>query len=570
LNGGLTYSTTALWGKSLDFDGSDDSASIPDHATLQLGSQFLISQPVRFGTGSLSAIRTIISKESADTSAKEYRLEWDPARGLVFYWANDAGDWEGEESIWWLPTVETWYKLCVGYASGTIYFFVNGTLVGSAERTISLYAGSNPVWIGMSQATGAANPFLGQMDESLLIKGDWSAYLDVDDPSAQSAEWHVTKKYDIVNAAVATINPGTVTGQFAYWDGSAWGPCDNTKLLWDNSGGKLTLNALLLSGLTASQIVETDASKNLISAAKGTAYNKSFGTGAGNVCQGNDSRLSDARTPTSHAHGNITNDGKIGSTSGLPLITTTAGAVTVGSFGSSAGTFCAGDDSRLSNSRTPTAHNLVDTTGHPVSGLTSGHVLKASGATTYGFAALAWSEVNKSTSSLADITTRSAGDLSSGNLAVARMPTGGTWELSSELKVTSSQSDKSVLFPTSKQIQTTKADDAMFLITSNSDFGGATSGFLFITSRAGAGVDGNWAMFAFSTHISGTAFMTLIDSGGDVSFEASTSYLNGASGTDGVITCSANSSGGSAWYLQFENRSGETRTFSAQVIALSL
>ncbi len=41
-----------------------------------------------------------------------------------------------------------------------------------------------------------------------------------------------------------------------------------------------------------------------------------------------DSRLSDARTPTSHTHGDITNDGKIGSTAGKILITGTAGAIT--------------------------------------------------------------------------------------------------------------------------------------------------------------------------------------------------------------------------------------------------
>lgn len=46
------------------------------------------------------------------------------------------------------------------------------------------------------------------------------------------------------------------------------------------------------SYLTASSIVETDASKNLISAAKNTAYNKAFGTTAGTVAEGNDSRFS--------------------------------------------------------------------------------------------------------------------------------------------------------------------------------------------------------------------------------------------------------------------------------------
>jgi len=35
--------------------------------------------------------------------------------------------------------------------------------------------------------------------------------------------------------------------------------------------------------------------------AKGTAFNKDFGTAAGSVCQGNDSRLSDARIPTTHS-----------------------------------------------------------------------------------------------------------------------------------------------------------------------------------------------------------------------------------------------------------------------------
>ena len=44
---------------------------------------------------------------------------------------------------------------------------------------------------------------------------------------------------------------------------------------------------------------------------------------------------------------------------------------------------------------------------HTVSGLTSGQVLRATGATTAAFGSLLWSEVNKTTSSIADITSRS-------------------------------------------------------------------------------------------------------------------------------------------------------------------
>jgi hypothetical protein len=61
-------------------------------------------------------------------------------------------------------------------------------------------------------------------------------------------------------------------------------------------------------------------------------------------------------TPSAHTHGNISNTGAIGSTANLPLITTTSGVVTVGSFGTTANTFCQGNDSRLSDARTPTAH----------------------------------------------------------------------------------------------------------------------------------------------------------------------------------------------------------------------
>ena len=83
----------------------------------------------------------------------------------------------------------------------------------------------------------------------------------------------------------------------------------------------------------------------------------SYGATAGTAAQGNDPRLSDARTPTLHTHGNITNAGSIGATANLPIITTTSGVLTTGSFGTAASTFCQGNDSRLSDARTPTAHS---------------------------------------------------------------------------------------------------------------------------------------------------------------------------------------------------------------------
>jgi hypothetical protein len=74
-----------------------------------------------------------------------------------------------------------------------------------------------------------------------------------------------------------------------------------------------------------------------------TTIDAVFGTASGTVCQGNDSRLSDSRTPTSHTHGNITNAGAIGSTSGLPIKTGTSGVLEAGAFGTGAGQFSEGN-----------------------------------------------------------------------------------------------------------------------------------------------------------------------------------------------------------------------------------
>jgi len=51
---------------------------------------------------------------------------------------------------------------------------------------------------------------------------------------------------------------------------------------------------------------------------------------------------------SSHTHGNISNDGKIGSTENKPLITTTNGQITTGAFGTTANTFAEGNHSHNS------------------------------------------------------------------------------------------------------------------------------------------------------------------------------------------------------------------------------
>jgi hypothetical protein len=121
-------------------------------------------------------------------------------------------------------------------------------------------------------------------------------------------------------------------------------------------------NAAFASGthahgnITNAGAIGTTATLPIITGASGVLTAGSFGTTAGTFAQGNDARLSDARTPLAHTHGNITNVGAIGTTANLPIITSTSGVLVAGSFGSTANTFTQGNDSRLSDARTPLSH----------------------------------------------------------------------------------------------------------------------------------------------------------------------------------------------------------------------
>ena len=63
---------------------------------------------------------------------------------------------------------------------------------------------------------------------------------------------------------------------------------------------------------------------------------------------------------TTHTHGNITSDGKIGSTSGKPIITTTNGKLTTGSFGTTSGSFAEGNHTHSSYTSSSDVDSQID------------------------------------------------------------------------------------------------------------------------------------------------------------------------------------------------------------------
>jgi len=137
----------------------------------------------------------------------------------------------------------------------------------------------------------------------------------------------------------ALTQSSATTGQVATWDGAAWVP-------QTTDPGVTSYNDLTDVPSTFPPATHSHSAAEITS---GTLDLARIPTGTTNatVALGNDTRFSDARTPASHVHGNITNAGAIGVTSGVPVITGTSGVLQAGSFGTTSGTFCQGNDSRL-------------------------------------------------------------------------------------------------------------------------------------------------------------------------------------------------------------------------------
>jgi hypothetical protein len=124
---------------------------------------------------------------------------------------------------------------------------------------------------------------------------------------------------------------------------------------------------------------------------KNTAFNKNFGTVSGTVCDGADSRLSNSR-PASDVYAWAKAAGKPSYTYsevGAEAAFTKNTAFNK-NFGTAAGTVCEGNDYRLSNARTPTSHASSGTTYGAGDATYYGHVKLSStdGTTSSGDTAL--------------------------------------------------------------------------------------------------------------------------------------------------------------------------------------
>ena len=267
-------------------------------------------------------------------------------------------------------------KVIIGFLNNSIYdvicYGAIGKTIHDNTKQDTLISGTNIKTINHQSLLGSGNITIEGGGGGVTIQTSWgSTTSDSKVPSEKLTKDTLDTKIAKSSTTGLVKNDGTImtsgTGSTNYSAG-------NHTHSGYVSGSKVTSWS---STVSDSNIPSEKLVKNTIdglSIPTKTSDLTNDGDGTNVFVKNNDSRLTDSRTPTSHTHGNLTNDGKvgsnanyivvtgtggaitsvqklgnitydgkIGSTSGKPLITTTSGTVTTGSFGTSSGTFAEGN-----------------------------------------------------------------------------------------------------------------------------------------------------------------------------------------------------------------------------------
>ena len=164
--------------------------------------------------------------------------------------------------------------------------------------------------------SGAVYTAIDNLPEPMVFKGTLGTGGTITSlPTASSANEGFT--YKVITAGTYASTSAKVGDVFVS-NGSSWvlipsGDTDSDT--WRNIkvNGTEKLTTAISSG-AVDFVNGTGTTASFTTSGSKVAYNVTYGTRANTGCQGNDSRLSDARTPTSHTHGNIQNGGTLQTT----------------------------------------------------------------------------------------------------------------------------------------------------------------------------------------------------------------------------------------------------------------
>ncbi len=156
-----TWNTGGYFGNALNFDGSNDYASVPDAASLDLTTGMTLEAWVR-PTAS-SGWRTVLLKENGSELAYALYARESTNRPSGWIRTNPtSGSSKSTPGTSALP-LNAWSHLATTYDGANLRLYVNGVQVATRAYTGSMYVSSNPLKIGGNAVWGEY--FAGRIDE---------------------------------------------------------------------------------------------------------------------------------------------------------------------------------------------------------------------------------------------------------------------------------------------------------------------------------------------------------------------------------------------------------------------
>ena len=154
--------------------GVDDYLTIPTNAAFQFGSgDFTVEFDVRFAIDPGSSSRTFVSHYGSDVNQRSWTIDVLSGVNLRFGYSTTGANFS-QLITPWDPAGDVWYRMAVCRSGTDIYFFVDGTQLGSAQNigTADLHASTRPLYLGALDGTGGAVQDLnGWLDNVRITKG---------------------------------------------------------------------------------------------------------------------------------------------------------------------------------------------------------------------------------------------------------------------------------------------------------------------------------------------------------------------------------------------------------------